>query len=769
MLSGSVDLLARKPTEFLLGPTGLTGISSSNGIQVTNVEKGSPADGKIEKGSLIIGAGGDAFQGDIRAALASAINAAETEKADGKLELLLKGANRVTLQLDVLGSYSETAPYNCPKSDLIIERAAQYLAAQIEEELDSENRRSRGTFNSGATHSALLGLMATGEKKYIELVARAIKASDYVNPDPEILTKEVTGEKPSGYVGWYWGYHCILLGEYYMLTKDESVLPALKAYAVSLAKGQDAGGLWGHRMAIRNGRLPGYAQMNQSSLSCFMGMLMAKKCGIDDPALDAGIEKTYTYYETYIGKGGFNYGVHGPNQKAFNNNGMSGSAAICMALLDNDEGTRFFSRLSATAHDNLEQGHASNFFNPLWTPLAANLSGPEVSQQFFRNASWANDTYRAWDGSFRRAGGNERGKEGSQTGVALLTYCLPRKALFITGREADTTLWLEGKEATKVVGMGQVDYSSKSTQELLAMFNSPYPQVRIRAVWALRDREPEFIPKLVHMMDSGNKLQRESAIEYFGYKCPPEQAHPQIKTIVAILRNKNEDVELRATAASTLAAHGEAAYGYYDDLLQLIVDEEPGDHFRDIDQSVGRSLNMLCSTPYASGLVRNKELFYAAADKLLDHKRQQARSDGIKMLSEIPLKDFPKMANQIMYIIEDKDPSYHSYHAWQHTIGPAIEILANLNIAEGIAYATGVLDREGGKWGFKVRMLCAALPKYGANAKDALAKVQADERLKNVENDKFRNIWLRMVQAIEEDTTSKKLITIEEALKMADG
>lgn len=80
-----------------------------------------------------------------------------------------------------------------------------------------------------------------------------------------------------------------------------------------------------------------------------------------------------------------------------------------------------------------------------------------------------------------------------------------------------------------------------------------------------------------------------------------------------------------------------------------------------------------------------------------------------------------------------------------------------------------MLDREGGKWGFKVRMLCAALPKYGSNAKDALALVKADERLKNVENDKFRGIWLKMVQAIEEDTTPTKLITLEEALKMAAG
>jgi hypothetical protein len=199
-------------------------------------------------------------------------------------------------------------------------------------------------------------------------------------------------------------------------------------------------------------------------------------------------------------------------------------------------------------------------------------------------------------------------------------------------------------------------------------------------------------------------------------------------------------------------------------MLQLVVDPEPGDHFQDVDQSVGRSLNMLCSTPYAAGLVKDKRLFYAAASKLIEHKRQHARSEGIKMLAEIPMEDFPIMAEKIIAIIEDQDRTYHSYHTWQSTIGPAIEILSHLNIEEGIDYAAGVFDREGGKWGFKVRMVCAALPNYGGNAKAVLAVMKADKRLQNIEDGRFRGMWQRMVKAIEEDPSPAKLITLEEAL-----
>lgn len=751
---------AEIPRGQMLGPTGMQGDFRKNDIVVTHVIEQSPASGKIEPGAVIIGAGSKKFSNDLRSDYAAAIDAAETEEAGGRLVLMLSGNKEVELNLEVLGSYSQIAPYQCPKTELIIERAADFLSEQIEESLSE-----LGRFNSGATHTAMLGLLATGERKYINVAAQAIKESDLLYPDEDLIEAQLAGEHRMGYVGWYWGYNCILLGEYYMLTRDRTALDALEVYAVALAKGQDAGGLWGHRMAV-NGRLPGYAQMNQSSLSCFLGMLIARKCGIDDPDLNAGIAKTYAYYATYIGKGGFNYGVHGPDSRRFNNNGMSGLAALCMSLLGDQDGTRFFAGLSATAYETLEQGHASNFFNPLWTPLGASLAGPEITHHFFMNSLWLHTNYRAWNGSFYRYG-VERGKEGSQTGVALLTYCLPRKALFITGKEQDPSLWLKGGIAKEVIEMSQLDYGEKGVDELLALFDFPFPQARIRAVRTLRDRGTDFVPEIVELLEQGNKLQRMSALEYFGAECRPDQAYAIIEKIGAILRNKGEDSELRAKAASTLSALGSRAHVYYNDMLQLIVDEEADDPFRDIDQSLSRSLNQLSSTPYGSGLITDEDLFYAAASKLLVHKRQHARSEGIKMLSEIPITDFKIMADQIIYIIEDEDRTYHSYHGWQHTIGPAIKILANLNIEEGIDYALGVLDRKGGKWGFKVRMVCAALPPYGANAKDALAQLRADERLEGVETSKFSWPWNNMVKAIEQDKEPERLISLEEALELS--
>ena len=120
----------------MFGPTGIHGNLSGKTIVVANVDPLGPAgNGLVKAGDVIIGAGGGdseraplaLFKENVRYEFADAIDAAETEKAGGKLVLLLKGERRVVLQLKVLGSYSDTAPYKCPKSDAIITQAAEYL------------------------------------------------------------------------------------------------------------------------------------------------------------------------------------------------------------------------------------------------------------------------------------------------------------------------------------------------------------------------------------------------------------------------------------------------------------------------------------------------------------------------------------------------------------------------------------------------------------------------------------------------------------------
>jgi len=102
------------------GPTGIFGNEAHKMISVTQVDAGSPAHGIIEPGMEIIGAGQAEFKTHVLRELAEAIDTADTTEGAGKLTLLLKGGLKVELTLEVLGRYSDTALYNCPKTEAIL-------------------------------------------------------------------------------------------------------------------------------------------------------------------------------------------------------------------------------------------------------------------------------------------------------------------------------------------------------------------------------------------------------------------------------------------------------------------------------------------------------------------------------------------------------------------------------------------------------------------------------------------------------------------------
>lgn len=68
--------------------------------------------------------------------------------------------------------------------------------------------------------------------------------------------------------------------------------------------------------------------MNQSSLPCFVSLLLADKCGIKHPEVQAAIEQTHNFYTDFIGNGTLPIRVHNPKPDPYNNNGMSGLVAV---------------------------------------------------------------------------------------------------------------------------------------------------------------------------------------------------------------------------------------------------------------------------------------------------------------------------------------------------------------------------------------------------------------------------------------------------------
>lgn len=755
---------AKKPEGAVIGPTGILGDfqpkwpKTPTEIVVTDIEKSSPADGSgLKVGDKIVGFGTQKFSRHPLWHIAEAVEI--SEGADGKLPLLLDSGKQVEIKLSAIGAYSPTAPYKCPKTDKIITQAADALV--------------KDGLQGGATHTGILGLMATGEKKYLDVVSRAIHDGDLLDIDPKEVDAYLNGTTNSlGSSGWTWGYNVIALGEYYLLTRDEAVLPAIRTYSVGLARGQDGLGLWGHRMARGpKHRAPGYGVMNQPSLSNLIGMILAQKCGIKDPVLDKAVARTYSWYADLVGKGGLSYGSGGSYPDYFNNNGTSGSAAIIMSLKDNQKGAAYFSQIAATSYDSLTSGHASSFFNPLWTPLGASLSGPEVTQQFFKKSLWYFTCERDWQGRFRNVDG-----AGSVAGQALLMYCLPRKALLITGREADKSIYVTGSDVSEVILRSKINYEKKKTEELLELLHDSFIQVRRQAQKELAKRAGNgktadvVTPAVLAVMKDGSEQKKLNALSYLE-ACHPDIQKPYAEWLGNVVRDGGEPLSVRVAASTILGgkAFGKSALPLYNDILKLVFEErnEP-DPFRQVENDLSKALDGISKNAGAKPLDQevtvDKTLLYKVANRFMDHPRQNVRQTGCDMIIGIPVEDFPIVAERLVYVLNNNSPDYHSYS--QAINAPGITILADFNIKEGLDILLDAIYNGDGKWAFKYRALMETLPKYGGNAEPYIEKFEDHGNI-NRPGDRFTPQWQKVVKQIREDKNPPKLMTLEEVLRAA--
>jgi len=288
----------RAKHDWNLGATGLRGwifcdtlvTSDARQIVITQVEKGSPADGVLAVGDVILGVGGKPFSYDPRTEMGKALTLAESEAGQGQLILTrwhAGGSAEVALKLPVLGTYSATAPFDCPKSKRILEEGCKSLARRMEDpsyapRLDPIPR----SLNA-------LALLASGDTNYLPLIRKEVAwASNFKSDDMAT---------------WYFGYVMLLLSEYPLATGDDSFMPGLKRLALEAARGQSAVGSWGHKFARPDGRLYGYGMMNSPGVPLTISLVLARKAGVKDPAVDLAIERSARLMRFYISKGAIPY------------------------------------------------------------------------------------------------------------------------------------------------------------------------------------------------------------------------------------------------------------------------------------------------------------------------------------------------------------------------------------------------------------------------------------------------------------------------------
>jgi len=546
-----------KPATHFDGLQGRT-TAASRQILVTHVGAKSPADGVMQVNDVILGIGGKMFTDDARRSIATAIQEAEKDANQGILKLTRWRAGKTDvaqLKLRVMGTYSATAPYNCPKSQRIFTDACTVL----EKEPLHEDW-------SGAITG--LALLATGNPDYLP----KLQAFAHKMGPPTLKLEE------GGLGAWESGYRNLFLCEYFLRTGDKEVLPAIREITVSTARGQGLYGTFGHGFADRtadgrlHGSIPPYGPVNQAGLGANLAIVMGKKCGVIDPEIDPAIERASRFFGYFVDKGAIPYGEHEP-WPFHDNNGKDAMTALLFGLQGNHpKEAQFFAKMATAAYKNRECGHTGQGFSYLWGALGANVGGPAAAAAFFKEASTHLDLERRCDGSFVYDGGEQYGPGSTEdntyygnssysglspTASYVLTYSLALKKLCITGKDATPANALSNKDVAEAIASGRFDLDrlKMTPSQLVTAFGDWSPVVRGWAAEELAKR-PEakaMVPDLIKMAEGSDAHVRQGACEALGY-LKSQEALPVFVRLLS-----HEDRWLRFKAAQALKTiNGEA-------------------------------------------------------------------------------------------------------------------------------------------------------------------------------------------------------------------
>ena len=370
--------------------------------------------------------------------MAEAITHAETEEGQGIISFdLMRDGKKMTveLQLEVLGTYSVTSPYDCAKTDRIVANAEKFLAKY-------------GGVVPGHpvfSNADAMFLLAAGSPEYQGLVRRHV----YNRMAARDISKPID---PNGRgVGGPWDLSAdmLLAAEYYLATGDRNVLPYLKYCCNALTAIQirslaeegpwpevQAGQTGGWRHNFYGGAK--YGTMPAIQVPATLGYHLTKEAGVVYDFV--GYDRAVNWFLHNGAKVGIvGYGYHAEPVTSGNTidpdalavgklnpgNGGVGGAAILFDLRANGPVARTCSFVATYSYNNTAYAHGGHFWANFWTPLGAKVHSRKSFQFFMKHNRWYQELHRMHDHS--------RQQDRVFGAGQYLAYVLPRQRLRILG------------------------------------------------------------------------------------------------------------------------------------------------------------------------------------------------------------------------------------------------------------------------------------------------------------------------------------------------
>lgn len=421
------------PQHSPLGFLGASGIFQvgKDSIEVKHVNKGIAYDGGLQEGDIIVAANGKKFNkatNDIneggkgpREDLGMAMDQSLLSQYKTLTLSVLRKDKKIDLKLYLssISPFSKNYPFYCKRSEATLEALCKKLL---------EYQRPNGSWGGAVqTSTAGLGLLATGEKKYMKAVKRAAE---------HLADKELnTGGLPT----WNFIYAGTFLCEYYLATSDYKVLDKIKYISDTLAlKATSENGRHAHGITTE----PGYdgKGINIISTHVFLVWALAEKCGIKIH------EKQYKATLAHLkrcteSEGGTGYiGAYGNGDGS----GRTGLFTLALYISGEDKGLLKIQGKYLERHTKrMRECHANGLFGMIWGSAALACANPKGFRKHMDYWRWymnmgkapkGHDLVQYYIGSKRNNGGDGYlGYDMYNHAAMAMVFSIGRKKLFVHG------------------------------------------------------------------------------------------------------------------------------------------------------------------------------------------------------------------------------------------------------------------------------------------------------------------------------------------------
>ena len=441
-----VELVADKP-KYLL---------------VKYVFPGSPADGKIAPGDLIVGVNNQLFNTEHKNGygmdkfgadgpvldFAIALENCQNASAMGALSLTLdrRGTTEnVLLNIGYQsGTYGQNFPFDCKKTSLIRDQLYQYLVDHQGED-GSWGIPPQNTF-------APLALLASGEKRYLDAVKKNVK----------MHARTTSSEDSSWLINWRYMSAAIVMSEYYLFTREKWVLKEIQEVYEFLVSTQyidmnqinekvkethphaypkdkmDSHGGWGH-----NPGFEGYGPISMLTAQGALAFSLMHRCGIDvDPDRHVA---AYNFLRRSAGANGYVWYKDqpaGPNDWA--DMGRTGASAIAHQLspYQRNEHSKFAflqAKVISQHPQSFPDTHGSPIMGMGYTAIGANVDS-DCFRQLMEANRWWFTLAQCPDGSFYYQPNRDNAGYGSDsriaaTAVTAFIFSIPKGNLHLTRKK----------------------------------------------------------------------------------------------------------------------------------------------------------------------------------------------------------------------------------------------------------------------------------------------------------------------------------------------